>query len=139
MVPCSNASELSQTLVQSANLGLGSVLTVITMNNSEKDNVLPQPTTSRPSTNSRFPRLKRAVVLLAVLGLGSYFFSILAENVAIHAVTRWYHGDGDSCPQVDVLVPQANGALWNSLGAVYASDDFKTRAVDWLGGAVRVP
>jgi hypothetical protein len=85
-----------------------------------------------------FPIVKCAVVLVAALGLG-FYFNIFMENVAIHAVTQWYYGDGDSCPQVDVLVPQANGALWNFLGAIYASNDFKTRAVDWLGGAVRVP
>jgi len=109
------------------------------MNYKEKDNVLPQPTISRTNTNSRSPILKRAVLLVAALGLGSYFCNIFTGNVAIHAATQWYHDDGDSCPQADILVPQANSALWNSLGAVYASDDFKTRAVDWLGGAVRVP
>jgi len=109
------------------------------MNNKENDNVLPQPTISRTNTNSRFPILKRTVFLVAALGLGFYFSNIFTENVAIHAVTQWYHGDGDSCPQADVLVPQANSILWNSLGAIYASDNFKTRAVDWLGGAVRVP
>ena len=106
------------------------------MNNSEKDNVLPQPTISLPNTNSKFSMLKHAVFLMAVLGLGSYFSSDFTD---IHAVTQWYRGDGESCPQADVLVPQANGALWKSLGAVYASDNFKARAVDWLGGAVRVP
>ena len=113
------------------------------MKNKEKDNVLPQPTISRPNltpkTTSRFPILKRrAVFLVAVLGLGSYFFNIFTENVAIHAVTQWYRGDGESCPQVDALVPQANGALWNSLGMAYASNDFKIRAAEWLGGAVRI-
>ena len=107
------------------------------MKNREKDSVLSQPTISRPKTTSRFSIFKRAVVTFAVLGLGSYFS--FTENVAIHGVTQWYRGDGESCPQADVLVPQANGALWNSLGALYTSDDFKTRAVDWLGGAVRVP
>ena len=104
------------------------------MSNREKDHVFPQPTCH--TTTSRFPILKRAVVLLAVLGLGSYFS--FAGNVAIDAATQWYHGDGESCPQADILVPQANGALWNTLGAVYASDDFKIRAIDWLGGAVRI-
>ena len=103
------------------------------MNNSEKDNVLPLPTTiSRPNTN---PILKRAAFLVAVLGLSFYFSNIFTENVA----TYWYRSDGESCPQADVLIPQAHSALWNSLGAAYASENFKTRAVDWLGGAVRVP
>ena len=113
------------------------------MNNREKDNVLPQPTTSRPNltpkTTSRFPILKRhrAVFLVVVLGLSSYFSNIFTENVAT-PLTQWYRDGGESCPQADVLVPQANGPLWNSLSAVYASDNFKVRAVNWLGGAVRI-
>ena len=109
------------------------------MNDKEKDNVLPQPTTSRSRTTSRFPISKRAVFFVAVLGLGSYFSNIFTENVIIHAATQWYRGDGESCPQADVLVPRAHGALWNSLGVAYASDNFKNKAIDWLGGAVRVP
>ena len=100
------------------------------MNHREKINVLPQSTTSHPKATSRF---SIPVVILAVLGLGSYF-----SGTRDAAVTQWSHGGGRSCPQADALVPQASGALWNTLGAVYASDDFRTRAVDWLGGAVRI-
>ena len=45
----------------------------------------------------------------------------------------------DLCPQASVVVPQKNGELWKSLGKTYDSDAFKARAVEWLGGAVRVP
>ncbi|OBZ74012.1 Carboxypeptidase S [Grifola frondosa] len=43
------------------------------------------------------------------------------------------------CPQVSSLVPEKNAELWNSLGETYETDAFVTRAVGWLGGAVRVP
>ncbi|KAI0731172.1 carboxypeptidase S [Earliella scabrosa] len=45
----------------------------------------------------------------------------------------------EQCPQVSPIVPQKNAALWNSLGGTFGSDAFKARAVEWLGGAVRVP
>ncbi|KAG1880394.1 hypothetical protein C8R48DRAFT_683828 [Suillus tomentosus] len=45
----------------------------------------------------------------------------------------------DLCPQVDELVPEKNGVIWESLQHVYSTEEFKTRAIDWLGGAVRIP
>ncbi|KAG1822231.1 hypothetical protein EV424DRAFT_1321997 [Suillus variegatus] len=45
----------------------------------------------------------------------------------------------DLCPQVDELVPEKNGVIWESLQNVYSTEEFKTRAIDWLGGAVRIP
>ncbi|KAI0766929.1 carboxypeptidase S [Trametes elegans] len=43
------------------------------------------------------------------------------------------------CPQASVVVPEKNSALWKSLGNTFDSDTFKARAIEWLGGAVRVP
>lgn len=45
----------------------------------------------------------------------------------------------DLCPQVDELVPEKNGVIWESLQLVYSTEEFKARAIDWLGGAVRIP
>lgn len=45
----------------------------------------------------------------------------------------------DLCPQATELVPQKNVKVWRSLGETFRTKDFKTRAVNWLGGAVRVP
>lgn len=45
----------------------------------------------------------------------------------------------DLCPQVGELVPEKNGVVWESLQHVYSTEEFKTRAIDWLGGAVRIP
>ncbi|KAI3616852.1 carboxypeptidase s [Moniliophthora roreri] len=42
------------------------------------------------------------------------------------------------CPQVDALVPKQNLFFWVVLGDTLDTDAFKTRAVEWLGGAVRV-
>ena len=45
----------------------------------------------------------------------------------------------DLCPQASALYPSENGDLWKTVGGVISSEEFKTRAIDWLGGAVRVP
>jgi Gly-Xaa carboxypeptidase len=43
------------------------------------------------------------------------------------------------CPQSDALYPESHAQLWDSLGRVFDEDAFITRAVEWLGGAVRIP
>ncbi|KAG2066244.1 carboxypeptidase S [Suillus decipiens] len=43
------------------------------------------------------------------------------------------------CPQADELVPKKNGEIWESLQHSYNTEEFKARAIDWLGGAVRIP
>ncbi|KAG1760147.1 hypothetical protein EDD22DRAFT_955247 [Suillus occidentalis] len=45
----------------------------------------------------------------------------------------------DLCPQVDEIVPEKNGVIWESLQQAYSTQEFKARAIDWLGGAVRIP
>ena len=43
-----------------------------------------------------------------------------------------------SCPQVDALIPEKNLFFWTLLADELGSDDFKDRAVNWLGGAVKI-
>jgi Gly-Xaa carboxypeptidase len=43
------------------------------------------------------------------------------------------------CPQAPELVPQKNGKVWQHLSETFSTSDFKTRAIDWLGDAVRIP
>lgn len=45
----------------------------------------------------------------------------------------------EQCAQSTAVVPTRNAELWGSLGDTYSTDAFKSRAVEWLGGAVRVP
>ncbi|TBU60979.1 carboxypeptidase S [Dichomitus squalens] len=45
----------------------------------------------------------------------------------------------EQCPQATAVVPKKNVELWSSLGKTFDSDAFKARAVEWIGGAVRVP
>src|SRR6266571_1690618 len=47
--------------------------------------------------------------------------------------------DAKICPQADALYPDRHARLWESLGKDFDRDAFTLRAVEWLGGAVRVP
>jgi hypothetical protein len=47
--------------------------------------------------------------------------------------------DANLCPQADSLYPDRHAVLWESLGKDFSQDAFALRAVEWLGGAVRVP
>ncbi|KAF8273163.1 carboxypeptidase S [Lactarius quietus] len=47
--------------------------------------------------------------------------------------------DAKICPQTDALYPDRHRTLWESLGNDFSQDAFTLRAVEWLGGAVRVP
>ncbi|KAI0295384.1 carboxypeptidase S [Multifurca ochricompacta] len=54
-------------------------------------------------------------------------------------VTQLRHNDAKLCPQSDPLYPERHAELWKSLGWDFDQDAFTKRAVQWLGGAVRVP
>ncbi|KIM82989.1 hypothetical protein PILCRDRAFT_447597 [Piloderma croceum F 1598] len=43
------------------------------------------------------------------------------------------------CPQATEIFPQKNGKNWQHLSETFSTDDFKKRAVNLLGGAVRIP
>lgn len=45
----------------------------------------------------------------------------------------------DLCPQETPLTPVANHEINSALENVYSTGEFKTRATNWLAGAVRVP
>ncbi|OJA10670.1 hypothetical protein AZE42_01027 [Rhizopogon vesiculosus] len=80
---------------------------------------------------------KIALVALAI-SVSTYFvkrpFGIPIGKAFEDATTS-----ADLCPQVDELVPEKNGVIWESLQDTYSTEEFKARAVDWLGGAVRIP
>jgi hypothetical protein len=43
------------------------------------------------------------------------------------------------CPQSDPLYPKQHAEVWESLNRDFDEKTFRTRAVEWLGGAVRIP
>lgn len=60
---------------------------------------------------------------------------------------RYYHGwesetalaIDDICPQFEVLIPPGHEALLDSLDKEFGSSEFKLKAYESLGGAVRIP
>ena len=80
-----------------------------------------------------------------VLGL----IALLAVPMALRCAThvgpflpgRGFRRLNDSivCPQADALYPDRHAPLWESLGKEFSQDAFTLRAVEWLGGAVRIP
>ncbi|KIY66589.1 carboxypeptidase S [Cylindrobasidium torrendii FP15055 ss-10] len=43
------------------------------------------------------------------------------------------------CAQVDALYPTKNTGLWDEVGDIVGTETFKSKAIEWLAGAVRVP
>ncbi|KAG5645625.1 hypothetical protein DXG03_005616 [Asterophora parasitica] len=93
--------------------------------------LLPATGTLQPKRNKLTRRL---LVSLGLLIYGAYFWNS-AQPFKSKVVAK----DTPQCAQSDVLIPEKNSALWESLGATFGTEEFKTRAIDWLGGAVRVP
>lgn len=99
--------------------------------------VLAQAPPSRPQRSS-----------LRVVGLGALLLSVFVSwhhadlllSVLFLSATRLgRHGGVRVCPQADALYPESHVELWRSLGREFDEDPFMTRAVAWLGGAVRIP
>ncbi|CDO73281.1 hypothetical protein BN946_scf185008.g43 [Trametes cinnabarina] len=109
----------------------------------EKAHQLPLPAYAQEQEPKRKTRcagrtlVKGLVGVLAVLTvLHSFDIVDLRSCGANHGVAN---PSADLCPQASAVVPEKNGELWKSLGKTFDSDAFKMRAVQWLGGAVRVP
>jgi Gly-Xaa carboxypeptidase len=100
--------------------------------------VAPAPAPKRRCAVRRFLR----PVLAGLLVLSALSFCPRDISTLNPAVIPGLSGDASSysngaCAQPDALAPK--DALWSVLGEEYGTDAFRTRAIDWLGGAVRVP
>ena len=43
------------------------------------------------------------------------------------------------CPQAKAVTPIKHSGIWESLLEKSATDEYQTRVIEWLGGAVRIP
>ena len=79
--------------------------------------------------------------LATVLGLGNDGGLSVLDQLLVGGgyflAKIWLDNDA-GCPQVDVLVPESNRALWTSIGKSILSDQFKSQAVSWLSGAIKI-
>ena len=84
---------------------------------------------------------------LRLIGLTIAVITVLYFDVS--GTLRKYFGSGgtpldranldDLCPQAGRLFPSESHDLWSNLSAEVASPDFRSQAIEWLSGAVRVP
>lgn len=82
---------------------------------------------------SKTARVIRLITFILIL---TYFF----WNPAKFNILPLSNANSKSlCPQAAELTPQKHGDVWEFLSKSFATDDFRTRAIDWLSGAVQVP
>jgi Gly-Xaa carboxypeptidase len=90
---------------------------------------------SQPKSPVLAPRTKTVICIALLILLQCVFWKAGGFDIPFVDDTRL---DG-LCPQATELMPQTNVKVWQYLSKTFQSDDFKRRAIDWLGGAVRVP
>jgi Gly-Xaa carboxypeptidase len=105
---------------------------------SEKVDIL---TTALVEQAPRSKRSKWTTLKLVTLFASLFAVAFLHDNFHygkfLSAVSSG-HGVAKLCPQSDTLYPKSHARLWKSLGRDFDEDAFTTRAVAWLGGAVRI-
>ena len=102
---------------------------------------------ARPTYRQRC--LDKAKLSVVVIILASFwiFSSCIGVRVPLELdhttlleILLSFHGKEEQrCPQVNVLIPQVNAPLWNSLNVEIGTPEFKSKAIDWLAGSVRIP
>jgi Gly-Xaa carboxypeptidase len=107
----------------------------------EKDGLLPT------SVHSSEPSRRRLgtgfCLLLAAICAGLAVYALAPQCVVDHfaaseVVSVKFKSD-ELCAQPSPLVPTKSADLWKELGEKYKTKEFLHDAVEWLGGAVRVP
>ncbi|KAJ7767422.1 hypothetical protein DFH07DRAFT_808483 [Mycena maculata] len=81
----------------------------------------------RPNPGKR----RRALIAIAFTCFGLSVFS--------HSTRPPLRDAAVNCPQVDALTPQRGAELLGNISDLIGTADFKTKAVNWLAGAVQVP
>ena len=89
------------------------------------------------SRRSKWTTLGLVVLLASVFTVASLRAGFLSGKLS--SAMSLSHGVAKLCPQSDALYPKSHAQLWDSLGRDFNEDAFTTRAVEWLGGAVRIP
>lgn len=90
---------------------------------------------NRPPANKRAKTLVIGLCLGA-LGAGGFILrTILPTLPFTESPVRVANG---VCPQAKPITPVKHSAIWESLVERSTSDEFKERAIEWLGGAVRI-
>lgn len=88
----------------------------------------------QPNKPQFYNSFRNFLVLITCIALSlAVKFTVQYINVSSDAL------DVNICLQAEVLSPTKHAELWADLSAVIGTYQFKDRAVQWLGGAVRIP
>lgn len=100
--------------------------------------LLPSTAPTRPAKRPKFVSLLKSLFVIWLL----YATYKSLEPLMLQSIQKHYGKHRKTthvCPQADDLTPQVNSDLWHDVSQVIGTDAFKTRAIDWIAGAVRVP
>ncbi|KAJ7077873.1 hypothetical protein B0H15DRAFT_1003211, partial [Mycena belliarum] len=97
--------------------------------------ILPAPI--QPSPRLKSTRRRGA----AILAFACFAFSLfsLFSNGPLYFDEYLRREAATGCPQVDPLVPKNSAELLANISDLIGTADFKTKAINWLSGAVQVP
>lgn len=112
-----------------------SLFFTIMLGNKSKETTHPLSLNDTKKSNSRFMTI--ILVCCAFVGTLTYLhspFNILYSTCAFRHSTPQ-----PTCSQFSALYPGKSRALWSEIDAVIATDEFKTKAIARLAGAVRIP
>ncbi|TFK51753.1 carboxypeptidase S [Heliocybe sulcata] len=105
---------------------------------------LPAPTQAHKSSSScaTFKKALLVPVIVAACLTGRHYLSSNAapwsSGFLDDTIGRDLRAKEPLCPQSVPLVPEKNAQMWARLGSSYGTKEFVTKAVEYLGGAVRV-
>ncbi|KAJ7155550.1 hypothetical protein C8R43DRAFT_884619 [Mycena crocata] len=105
------------------------------MSSPNQKSILPAPSQAPPRPAST-RRRGLAIVALTFFGL-----TVLSHCTNYDFDFDGYlpHDTAASCPQVEALVPEHSAELLANISDLIGTADFKTKAINWLAGAVQVP
>ncbi|KAF7316280.1 Gly-x carboxypeptidase [Mycena indigotica] len=69
-------------------------------------------------------------------GTGIFDFELFSES---EPSQQYLRVDADVCPQSSALSPVVNKDVWDNATRQFEAENFKTRVVELLGGAIRIP
>ncbi|TBU30546.1 carboxypeptidase S [Dichomitus squalens] len=94
-----------------------------------------------PSKRPGEARTYFSLALLSALGLSLFYLFARSPHPSACGSTLQLAQDdiSEACPQTNAIVPQKHSALLEVLETTYQTEEFRLKAYESLGGAVRVP
>jgi Gly-Xaa carboxypeptidase len=97
-------------------------------------NILPLQDASHTAPRTTRRRAHALIFVVVLLALAKLYVNFTLYDDVLHFNTA-----AAGCPQVDALVPERGAETLAAFSDLLATSDFKTKAINWLAGAVQVP